>query len=71
MGEPVVHWEIGAKDAAKMQEFYGSLFDWEIQNNFPGYAQVSTGQEDVCGGIMQIKDDVPPYVTFYVAVDDL
>ncbi len=71
MGEPVVHWEIGAKDIEKMQEFYGSLFDWGIQNVFPGYAQVSTGSEGIGGGIMQTKDDIPPYVTFYVAVDDL
>jgi len=71
MGEPVVHWEIGAKDIEKIQEFYGNLFDWEIQNNFPGYAQVNTGQEGICGGIMQIKEDIPPYVTFYVEVNDL
>ncbi len=72
MGEPVVHWEIGAKDIGKIQEFYGKLFDWQIESvGFPGYSQVNTGQEGIRGGIMQIKEDIPPYVTFYVAVDDL
>ncbi len=72
MGEPVVHWEIGAKDAEKLQEFYGNLFDWQIDSvGFPGYAQVNTGQEGICGDIMQIKEDIPPYVTFYVEVNDL
>ncbi len=35
MAHPVVHWEITAKDAGKMQEFYGKLFDWKIDANNP------------------------------------
>ena len=30
MTQPVVHWEIGARDAAKLRRFYAALFDWEI-----------------------------------------
>ncbi len=35
MGKPVVHWEIGGKDARKLQEFYAKLFAWEINTNYP------------------------------------
>ena len=31
MGNPVVHFEIGGKNAEKMREFYGGLFDWEFE----------------------------------------
>ena len=72
MGEPVVHWEIGGKDLEKLKGFYGKLFDWQIDSTaFPDYAMVNTGQEGICGGIMQVTDETPPYVTFYVQVDDL
>ena len=72
MGQPIVHWEIGAKDAEKLQEFYAKLFDWQISpSGYPGYMQVDTGQENLAGGIMQIKEDIPPYVAIYVSVDDL
>jgi predicted enzyme related to lactoylglutathione lyase len=27
---PVVHWEIEARDAAKLKEFYAALFNWNI-----------------------------------------
>ena len=30
MGQPVVHWEIAGKDAAKLQEFYSGIFDWKV-----------------------------------------
>jgi predicted enzyme related to lactoylglutathione lyase len=27
---PVVHWEIQAKDAGKMSDFYSKMFNWQI-----------------------------------------
>jgi predicted enzyme related to lactoylglutathione lyase len=76
MGNPVVHWEINAKDAKKSREFYGSLFDWKIDTNNPmDYGMVDTGGESkegkIDGGIGQTEDGAPPFVTFYVQVDDL
>jgi predicted enzyme related to lactoylglutathione lyase len=29
MPHPVVHFEIGCRDSAKTQEFYGKLFNWK------------------------------------------
>ena len=44
MGQPVVHWEIAAKDAKKAQEFYAKLFDWTIKVQQPmNYGSVETG----------------------------
>jgi len=37
MTHPVVHWEIGANDAAKLNDFYSKLFGWTIDTGMPGY----------------------------------
>ncbi|HLG13993.1 MAG TPA: VOC family protein [Blastocatellia bacterium] len=72
MGRPVVHWEISGKDGAKAQEFYSKLFDWKIDSNNPmTYGLVDTGGGGINGGIMGAPEGVPPYLTFYVQVDDL
>ena len=71
MPHPVVHWEIGAKDVSKMSEFYAGLFDWPVDRTNPAYAMVGPQGEGIGGGIMQNRDQVPPYVSFYVSVEDL
>ncbi len=73
MAHPVVHWEITAKDAGKMQEFYGKLFDWKIDANNPmNYGMVEkSGEGGIGGGICKAEGEMPPYVTIYVQVDDL
>jgi predicted enzyme related to lactoylglutathione lyase len=73
MGQPVVHWEIGARDGSKLHEFYSALFDWKIQVDPQlHYGMVETGgQGGINGGISTLPAEVQPYVTFYVQVDDL
>lgn len=73
MGNPVVHWELAAKDPQKASEFYAQLFDWKI-NHHPEmqYWMAHTGGEGgIDGGIMAPQGDAPNFVTFYVLVDDL
>ena len=73
MGNPVVHWELAAKDPQKTSEFYAELFDWKI-NHHPEmqYWMAHTGGEGgIDGGIMAPHGDAPNFVTFYVLVDDL
>ena len=43
MGNPVVHFEIIAKDREKLSAFYSQLFDWKL-NVIPemGYGMVDT-----------------------------
>ena len=71
MAHPIVHWEIGAKNVAKMSDFYAKLFDWPIDMTNPAYAMVDAQGDGIGGGIMQTPEQAPPYVSFYVSVDDL
>jgi len=71
MGRPVVHFEITGKDAKKLHDFYGSLFDWQIEADNPmNYGLVDTRSErtTIGGGIG--SGDGPSQVTFYIEVDD-
>ena len=70
MPNPVVHWEILAKEAAKLQDFYSKVFDWHVDPNNPmNYGMVDTHSEGgINGGIAQGE---PNRVTFYVQVEDL
>jgi len=73
MGQPVVHFEIAAKDPDKVRDFYQKIFDWNINSNNPfNYGVVDTeSNEGIDGGIMPIRPEVPAYLTFYVEVDNL
>ncbi len=75
MGHPVVHFEIHAKDAKKANEFYSKLFDWKINvDQTMNYGLIKTGGEGgIDGGISDhgAQCGQPPFVTFYVHVDDL
>ncbi len=72
---PVVHWEIATTDAAALTAFYGELFDFEFTTHEEhGYHEVACAHPfGIGGGIEQLGPEAgfPPYVTFYVGVDDL
>ena len=70
MGNPVIHFEVLGKDAAGLKQFYGSAFDWNLQDVMEGqYYMVSSGEGDVAGGIGAAPGS-DGHVTFYVEVDD-
>ena len=80
MPNPVVHWEIAAKDAAKLQRFYSTLFAWDVcfrnpanddGDASPDYGLVESVGEGINGGIFQADGEVPPHLTFYVQIDDI
>lgn len=71
MTHPVVHWEIGGHDMSALREFYTKAFGWTIDDAGPRYALVQAVEGGMGGGLMQIRDDVRPYVAVYVQVDDL
>ena len=73
MANPVVHWEIAAKDGNKLSEFYHQLFGWKIDANNPlNYGQVEIGGSGgINGGIMQAAPNQPNILTSYVQVEDL
>jgi predicted enzyme related to lactoylglutathione lyase len=71
MGNPVVHFEIGAADDRQLLRFYGELFGWGLQT-FPGvnYTLVDTrGGGGINGGIGR-SGTGEAWVSFYVEVDD-
>ena len=70
MPNPVVHWEIGGRDLDAQASFYRELFGWEAEGFDTDYRLVDLG-EGIGGGLMRCRDDMPAYVTIYVAVDDL
>lgn len=70
MGCPVVHFEIGCRDSAKAQEFYGKLFDWKIDAQGPA-AMIAAGTGGIPGHITTLGHEPYHYTTFYVSVDDV
>jgi uncharacterized protein len=73
MGDPVVHFEIGVKDEAAANKFYGALFGWKINADNPanyGMVDTDSGGEGVGGGIAKPPEG-GPYTTFYVNVSDV
>ncbi len=78
MGQPVVHFEVIGKDAAKLQSFYSDLFGWEIDAENPmNYGIVgrdgNTNAEGVGigGGVGAGPEGYEGHVTFYVEVPDV
>ncbi len=72
MGAPVVHFEIMSRDGKRAQEFYSSLFGWNIDSNNPwAYGMVKTGVKmGINGGVGQVDSDKQPYVTLYAQVEN-
>lgn len=70
MGEPIVHFEVMAKNAKRAQQFYGSLFKWNIDANNPmKYGLINTGsKKGIQGGIGKADSKTRPYTTFYIEV---
>ncbi|HZQ35647.1 MAG TPA: VOC family protein [Dehalococcoidia bacterium] len=72
MANPVVHFEIIGKDAAKTQQYYADLFGWKVDANNPmSYGIVDTGGQGINGGIAGTQNGDQPRTLFYVAVPDL
>ena len=79
MGQPVVHFEVVARDGEKLQRYYSELFDWKIDSNNPmNYGMVARednrapdGDLGIGGGVGQGPEGYEGHVTFYVAVPDV
>lgn len=68
---PVVHFEIGARDSAALRDFYEQLFSWKFDTTDPNYSVTTEAEGGIGGGIMQLQPGMPDYVTVYVGVADL
>jgi uncharacterized protein len=71
MAARVVHFEIMAKDGAKLRSFYTDLFGWKIDSNNPmNYGVVDTGGDGIGGGVGDAPQGYDGHVTFYIEVPD-
>lgn len=67
MGHPVVHFEIGCRDRAKTEQFFGDLFGWNIQSSM-----IDTGGgKGIPGHVTSLGHEPQHYTMFYVEVDDI
>jgi hypothetical protein len=73
MANPVVHFEIAAKDRKASSKFYSDLFGWTIQHEDQmDYSMTDgEGERGIGGGWRNLSDGEKPSITFYVQVDDL
>jgi len=71
MGQPVVHFEIGCRDLAKTERFFGDLFGWHIQQKGPAAAIDTANERGIGGHITALGHERHHYTMFYVEVDDV
>jgi predicted enzyme related to lactoylglutathione lyase len=78
MGQPVVHFEIVARDPERLRSYYSDLFGWKIDADNPlGYGLVTregnTNPDGIGigGGIGPAPEGYAGHVTFYVEVPDV
>jgi predicted enzyme related to lactoylglutathione lyase len=74
MANPFVHVELNTTDVSKAKTFYGSLFNWELEDvPMPGgtYTLIKVG-EGTGGGLMKHPiPGAPSMWLAYVLVDDI
>jgi predicted enzyme related to lactoylglutathione lyase len=74
MGQPVVHFEIMARDGDAIRGYYHELFGWEYDSDDQlGYSMVRRDEADpgVGGGIGDAPEGYSGHATFYVEVPDV
>jgi len=73
VGNPVVQWQIVAKEPETVSRFYASLFGWKVQtNNALGYRQVDTqSPHGISGGVWPSPPEGYNLVQLMVEVDDV
>jgi predicted enzyme related to lactoylglutathione lyase len=71
MAHPIVYFEIGCKDRAKSEQFFGDLFGWNIKPNGPA-STIDTGSDQgIQGHINSLGHEPQHYTIFYVEVEDV
>lgn len=71
MGAPIIHFEIGGRDAAKTAAFYSKLFDWTTES-YGNVMMFNTGsKEGIQGHANAMGHEPHKYVTVYALVDDI
>jgi len=72
VSNPLCHFEVMTENPEKCKAFYGSVFDWQFDDeSMPGYTLVNTGNEPT--GAVFPKPEQAPHACFnvYFQVDDI
>ena len=72
---PISHVEWRTRDAARLQKFYGAVFNWKFSDSgMPGYTMVNFGNADIPGGglfAIPAEQPMPTGITNYATVEEL
>ena len=68
---PVVHFEIGCRDAKRTKDFYADIFDWDITPNGPSYSIDTQTDKGIGGHITALGHEPHNYINIYIEVDDV
>ena len=73
MGNPVVQWQIVAREPGKVAEFYAKTFDWQVSTgNALGYRTFETGNErGIPGGVWPSPPEGHNLLQLFIEVDDI
>lgn len=72
MGKPVVHFDIGCRNAEKTRDFYAKLFDWSAEPYGGNSFKFHTGSDKgIQGHATALGHEPHNYVLFYVEVEDI
>jgi hypothetical protein len=73
MGQPVMQWQILAKDPDQVSEFYCKLFGWTVNaDNALGYRMIDTGSEcGIKGGVWPSPPEGHSLVQLFIEIDDM
>jgi hypothetical protein len=73
VGNPIIHVEVVGKDGPALQQFFGSLFGWDIDTNLPGGYGIAekAGGGGADFGAGPSADGGAGHVTFYVRVPSI
>jgi predicted enzyme related to lactoylglutathione lyase len=73
VGNPVVQWQIVAKEPEKVVKFYAGLFGWKVNvNNALGYRAIDTNSgRGIDGGVWPSPPEGHSLVQLFMEVDDV
>ncbi len=75
MANPFVHCELNTSDVAKAKTFYGSLFDWKLEDVDMGngftYTMIGVGDGTGGGMMKNPMSNAPSMWLTYALVDDI
>jgi uncharacterized protein len=71
MGAPIVHFEIGCRDSAKVGDFYAKLLGWTLSDFGPARLVNTGSTSGIMGHINVLGHEPHNYVTVYAQVDNL